>query len=301
MRPSSFLRIAIPAIALTGCVHRAPDTHADHPVPGPGMTTGPAGAGAAGVGLSVAASATTVAARLATSPRHAEWVMIPTGPSDSIRAWVVFPQRRDKAPVVLVVHEIFGLSSWIRGVADQLAADGFIAIAPDLLTGKLPGPPDTTNADAARAAIRTLDPATVQRQLDVIGRYGMALPSAKPHYGIVGFCWGGSTSFAHAAHQPLLRAAVVYYGGSPEVARLDSVQAPVLGLYGGNDNRVNATIPRADSVLRMRGRTFKPHIFEGAGHGFLRQQEGDNGVANTAASQQAWPLTIAWFRHYLEK
>jgi carboxymethylenebutenolidase len=227
--------------------------------------------------------------------------MIPTGPSDSIRAYVVYPQRRDKAPVVLVIHEIFGLSSWIRGVADQLAADGFIAIAPDLLTNKLPGPPDTTNADAARAAIRTLVPADVQRQLDYIGRFGMALPSAKPFYGIVGFCWGGSTAFAHAVHQPRLGASVVYYGASPEAVRLDSVQAPVLGLYGGNDERVNATIARADSVLKLRGKIFEPHIFAGAGHGFLRQHGGESGAANIAASEQAWPLTVAWFRRYLDR
>ena len=296
---SSLLRLAAPAVLLTACVTpRAADPHADHATPSPvaassGATTSLAAS------KTIAPSAMTVAARLAASPRHGEWVMIPTG-KDSIRAYVVYPQRRDKAPVVLVVHEIFGLSSWIRGVADQLAADGFIAIAPDLLTGKLPGPPDTTNADAARAAIRTLDAADVQRQLDAIGRFGMALPSAKARYGLVGFCWGGATSFAHAAHQPLLGASVVYYGASPDVARLDSVQAPVLGLYGGNDNRVNSTIPRADSSLKARGKTFETHIFEGAGHGFLRQQEGENGAANTAASQKAWPLTVAWFRRYLD-
>ena len=295
----SLVRVMLLAVVLTACVRRPSDPHADHASPAPVAAGSGTSASSAQASGSVAASATTVAARLAASPRHAEWVMIPTG-RDSIRAYVVYPQRRDRAPVVLVVHEIFGLSSWIRGVADQLAADGFIAIAPDLLTNKLPGPPDTTNADAARAAIRTLDPADVQRQLAAIGRFGMALPSAKPRYGIVGFCWGGSASFAHAANQPMLGASVVYYGGSPDVARLDSVQAPVLGLYGGNDNRVNATIPRADSVLKARGRIFETHIFEGAGHGFLRQQEGENGPANTAASQKAWPLTVSWFRRYLD-
>jgi carboxymethylenebutenolidase len=225
--------------------------------------------------------------------------MIRTPRGDSVRAWVVYPQRRDKAPVVIVVHEIFGLSGWIRGVADQLAADGFIAIAPDLLTGKLPGPPDTTNADSARAVIRTLDPNIVQEQLDAVAQYGMNLPSATKHYGIVGFCWGGSTSFAHAVHSASLGASVVYYGATPPPEKLDSVRAPVLGLYGGMDNRVNSTIPRADSGLTMRGKTFQPHIFDGAGHGFLRQQEGENGAANAAASQAAWPLTIAWFRRYL--
>ena len=126
------------------------------------------------------------------SPRHGEWAMIRTADGDSIRAWVVYPERSTKAPVIVVVHEIFGLSSWIRGVADQLAADGFIAIAPDLLTMKnLPDGPDSVLAPLATAAIRTLDPAWVQRQLDAVAQYGMSLPAAEKKYGIVGFCWGG--------------------------------------------------------------------------------------------------------------
>ena len=125
--------------------------------------------------------------------------MVRSGDGDSIRAWVVYPQRSGKAPVVLVVHEIFGLSSWVRGVADQLAADGFIAIAPDLLTMKnLPDGPDSVLAPLAQVAIRTLDPAWVQRQLDAVAQYGMSLPAAERKYGIVGFCWGGGVSFAHA-------------------------------------------------------------------------------------------------------
>jgi len=143
--------------------------------------------------------------------------MIRSGDGDSIRAWVVYPERSGKAPVVLVVHEIFGLSSWVRGVADQLAADGFIAIAPDLLTMKnLPAGPDSVLAPLAQVAIRTLDPAWVQKQLDAVAQYGMSLPAAERKYGIVGFCWGGSVSFAHAAHAPGLGASVVYYGTSPK-------------------------------------------------------------------------------------
>jgi carboxymethylenebutenolidase len=294
---TSVSRIAgLAFLALSGCVNRPPaDTHAEHSSP----SSAPVAALTASSSNAIPAPSTEVAARLASSPRHAEWVMVRTPRGDSVRAWVVYPERKDKAPVVLVVHEIFGLSSWIRGVADQLAADGFIAIAPDLLTGKLPGPPDTTNADSARAVIRTLNPAVVQEQLDAVAQYGMSLPSAVKRYGIVGFCWGGATSFAHAVHQPALGASVVYYGGSPEAVRLDSVRAPVLGLYGGLDNRVNATIPRADSVLKARGRVFEPHIFDGAGHGFLRQHGGENGAGNIAASKAAWPLTLAFFRKHL--
>jgi carboxymethylenebutenolidase len=238
-------------------------------------------------------------ARLNNSPRHGEWAMIRSGDGDSIRAWVVYPERSGKAPVVLVVHEIFGLSSWVRGVADQLAADGFIAVAPDLLTMKnLPNGPDSVVAPLAQAAIRTLDPAWVQKQLDAVAQYGMSLPSAEKKYGIVGFCWGGGVSFAHAAHSPGLGASVVYYGPNPKPADLVSVRAPILGLYGGNDARVGATIPPADSALRALGRTYIYTLYPGAGHGFLRQQTGMEG-ANMAATRAAWPATIAWFKKYL--
>lgn len=238
-------------------------------------------------------------ARLSSSPRHGEWVTIRTRPADSVRAWVVYPERSTRAPVVLVVHEIFGLTSWVRSIADQLAADGFIAIAPDLLTMKnLPQGPDSVIAPLATAAIRTLDMVQVHRQLDAVAQYGMSLPAAQKRYGIVGYCWGGAVSFAHAAHAPNLGAAVVYYGTSPKSADLESVRAPVLGLYGGDDARVNATILPADTALRTLGRTYVYDIYQGAGHGFLRQQSGKAG-ANMTATQAAWPATIAWFRKYL--
>ena len=240
--------------------------------------------------------------RLNTSPRHGEWAMIQTGPNDSVRAWVVYPERSDKAPVVLVIHEIFGLTPWIRSVADQLAADGFIAIAPDLMTSKnLPGTPEDGPITAqATAAIRTLDRAVVQRQLDAVARYGMSLPAATPKYGVVGFCWGGTTAFEHALHAPDLDAAVVYYGSTPANANFAAITAPVLGLYGGDDNRVNSTIPVADSGMRAAGKSYESRVFAGAGHGFLRAQtDSARGTSNSAASRDAWPLTVAFFRKHL--
>jgi carboxymethylenebutenolidase len=239
-------------------------------------------------------------ARLNSSSRHGEWAMIKVGASDSLKLWVVYPERKTKAPVIVVVHEIFGLSDWIRGVADQLAADGFIAIAPDFLTMKnLPQGQDSAAVQAAVAAIRTLDAEQVQRMIDAAAQYGMALPAAQKKYGVVGFCWGGGVSFAHATHSPSLGASVVYYGVSPKTELLTNVKAPVLGLYGGNDARVDATIPPADSAMKAMGKTYSQKIFEGAGHGFLRQQTGANG-ANMTATQQAWPATIAWFKKYLD-
>jgi len=247
------------------------------------------------------AGAAEAEARLAASPRHAEWAMIASGAGDSTRAWVVYPERSDRAPVVVVVHEIFGLTPWVRAVADQLAAEGFIAVAPDLLTRyDIPGAPNDPVADSARAAIRNVTPDDMNRQVSAVAKWAMALPAALPRYGIVGFCWGGSASFNHAVLSPGgLAASVVYYGPSPEPARLSSVNVPVLGLYAGDDARVNATIPAADSAMRALGHTFVHHEYEGAGHGFLRQQDGRDG-ANLAASEKAWPETIAWFRKYLE-
>ena len=244
------------------------------------------------------ADADNALARLNASPRHGEWATIVNG-ADTVKAWVVYPERSEKAPVVLVVHEIFGLTHWIRGVADQLAAEGFIAIAPDLMTMKhLPEGPNGPDQQAATTAIRTLNPADVQRHLDQVARYGMALPAALPVYGVVGFCWGGSTSFNHAVHAPGLGASVVYYGSSPATETLATVKAPVLGLYGGNDARVNATIEAAETALRARGARFEKVVYDGAGHGFLRQQAGQEG-ANRRATEQAWPRTIDFFKQTL--
>lgn len=254
--------------------------------------------------MTLPAGSTTVASRLATSPRHGEYVMIARTPggTDSLRAWVVYPQRRDKAPVVVVVHEIFGVSTWIRGVADQLAADGYIAIAPDLITGKYTLPAGDTLAQAqASTLIRALVPADVQRDIAATAEFAMKLPAAEQRFGVVGFCWGGSTSFntAVSAH-PKLRGAVVYYGGAPALSELTKVRTPVLGLYGENDARVNATIAAADSTMKSLGKPYEPVILSGAGHGFLRQQDGQNG-ANLTATKAAWPKTLAFFQRTLSR
>jgi carboxymethylenebutenolidase len=238
-------------------------------------------------------------ARLNTSPRHGEWVKIQTATGDSIHAWIVYPERSTNAPVVVVIHEIYGMSTWIRAVTDQLAKEGFIAIAPDLVSGpKIPVGPDTLTNQEAVAAVSKLNPASVQAGIYAAANYAMALPSALHKYGVVGFCWGGSASFAHAVVSSNLGASVVYYGTSPNAADLLSVKAPVLGLYGGSDARVVATVAPADSQMKSMHKIYDPHIFAGAGHGFLRAQTGNNG-ANMTATKQAWPATIEWFRKYL--
>ena len=238
-------------------------------------------------------------ARLNSSPRHGEWVTYDAGGGDMVRAWITYPERDDPAPVVIVIHEIFGLTDWIRSVADQLAAEGFIAVAPDLLSGTGPsgGGSESMDRQASVAAIRTLDLLDVNRRLRAMAAYATALPSAGDQVGAVGYCWGGSTSFGFAVDYADLDAAVVYYGTSPE-GGFDQIQAPVLGLYGANDNRVNSTISRAEQAMSSGGQNFNAHIFEGAGHGFLRAQSGQEG-ANMSATEQAWPLTVDFFKAQL--
>ena len=244
---------------------------------------------------------TGVKEHLAGSPRHGEWVRVDAGGGDRVDAWLVYPERRDKAPVVIVIHEIMGLTDWVRAVADQLAAEGFIAIAPDFLSGKGPGGKGTASVDpeAARALIRDLPAEEIVRRLNAAARYATSLPAAAPRYATIGFCWGGGVSFNYATEQPDLGAAVVYYGTSPDAAALRRVRAPVLGLYGGDDARVNATVPAARQELERLGRRYEVETYAGAGHAFLRGQDGRDG-ANLRAAQQAWPRTVAFLKETLE-
>ncbi len=240
-------------------------------------------------------------AALESSPRHGEWVDVSYAGGPPIRTFVVYPQRSDSAPVVIVIHEIYGLTDWLRSVADQLAADGFIAVAPDLISGLGPGGGGTESAgsrDEVVKLIRGLSPDEANRRLNVVRAFALQIPSANGRTGTVGFCWGGSRSFAYAAAQPALDAAVVYYGSSPEEEKLALIEAPVLGLYGGDDARVNATIGPAAKNMKSLKKTYEREIYDGAGHGFLRQQTGRDG-ANRRASEKAWPRTVKFLRKRL--
>ena len=240
-------------------------------------------------------------AALAKSPRHGEWVDLKLPDGGKLVTWVVYPEKKEKAGTVIVIHEIFGLTDWVRGVADQLAKEGFIALAPDLLSGKGPDGGGTASlGDDVTKVIRTLTPETVSARLDAVRDYALKIPAANGRVGTVGFCWGGSTSFAYAVAQPKLDAAIVYYGSSPsDPASYAKISAPVLGLYGGDDARVNSTIPAAEAEMKKLGKKYTVRLFDGAGHGFLRQQTGRDG-ANMKASEQAWAATLAFFRENLK-
>lgn len=268
-----------------------PDEHAGH---GDHAAAGFVAVNAAQA-AAIPASGVTAPQRLAASPRHGEWVAIKVGASDSVMAWVVYPERSQKAPVVIAIHENTGLNTWTRSVADQLAAEGFIGIAPDMTTmAKTGSLTEDVSADVGRQLIQKATPEFVNAALDAVAKYGMSLPAALPKYGVVGFCWGGGRSFLHATHAPALGASVVFYGSPPNADQMAAIKAPVLGLYGGADARINATIPATDSAMKRLGKSYEYHIFEGAGHGFLRGQESSE--ANAKAAQEAWPKAVAFLK-----
>ncbi|MEQ8846451.1 dienelactone hydrolase family protein [Botrimarina sp.] len=230
--------------------------------------------------------------RLENTPRHLEWAEVQRD-GRTIECFVAYPERADDAPAVVVIHEIFGLTDWVRGVTDQLAEKGYLAIAPDLLSGMGPGGGGTSSfdsGDAVRRAIRNLANDQVNADLDAAARYVTGLPSADGSVSVAGFCWGGSRSFAYATHNPKLTAACVFYGTAPTDAdAISQIACPVFGFYGENDNRVNSTIDQTKRLMEAAGKAYKPVIYDGAGHGFMRAGEAaDASDANKQARRQAW-------------
>jgi len=231
-------------------------------------------------------------ARLEKSPRHGEWVTVKHG-DRVVKCFITYPEIKDKAAAVIVIHEIFGLSDWVRGVTDQLAEAGYIAIAPDLLSGMAPGGGGTDKLggmDDVRKAIMSLPADQITADLNAVADYVKKLPSCNGKLVVGGFCWGGSQSFRYATNNKDLKAAFVFYGTAPESeSDLARINCPVYGFYGENDNRVNSTIPKTTEAMKKLGKTYEPVIYSGAGHGFMRAGEDPAGnEANKKAREDAW-------------
>ena len=227
---------------------------------------------------------------------HGEWVKIARD-ADSIRAYVAYPERKTKAPAVIVIHEIFGLTDWEPTVADRLAKQGFVAILPDLLSSKYGRSP--ADADSGRKLVGELEPERVTADLDATYGYVNALPAVeKDRIGTIGFCWGGGQSFRYATNTPNLRAVVVCYGPAPDSAALRRIQAPVLGIYGENDARITGSLPGVVAQMQSAGKTFNHEVFPGTGHGFLKPgRQGSDGPQ----VERAWKRILEFYRARLGK
>jgi carboxymethylenebutenolidase len=301
------------AIVLTACHRQVAEDHNSHMAPVAGATGSSAG-GANGLPASNGASA----ARVAASPRRGEWVKVPfeAGSKDTIMAWIVYPSNaRAKAPVVVVIHDIGGLSVWARGVADQLAAEGFIGVSPDF-TSRLRGTPSSTELprDSAGKLMQMVNSGERNRIISAVAKYAMSRPNAEQRYGTVGYCWGGGTTFMHVVNggAPGFSGGVAFYGlpymngAAPIADSLAKIRVPVMLFNGGKDARIAAAMPAVDSVMKRLGKAYMSANYEGATHGFMRSQDDPKPTrdlaeeaANLAATKDAWPRTVEFLRKNL--
>jgi carboxymethylenebutenolidase len=233
--------------------------------------------------------------RLEDSPRHHEWVAIPQG-DRTVHAFVAYPEREAPTSAIVVIHENRGLNDWVRSVVDRLAENGYLAVAPDLLSGMGPDGGKTSDfpdSDAAREALYQLPPDQITDDLNAVADYVAALPASNGTVSVAGFCWGGSQTFRFATNRSTIAAAFVFYGSGPtDPAAIGRITAPVYGFYGGADARVNSTIPDSEKLMEAAGKSYKPVIYDAAGHGFMRRGEGvspdDPNAKALAASWERW-------------
>jgi carboxymethylenebutenolidase len=229
-------------------------------------------------------------AKLKHSSRHREWVTVKHD-SRSVQTFVVYPESKDKRPVVLIIHEIFGLTDWAQELADEVAEAGYIAVAPDLLSGMAPNGGRTSDflGDKATEAVGRLNPDQVNADLNAAADYGLKLPASNGKLFVVGFCWGGGQAFRFATNRADLSATFVFYGPPPDKDAMARIKAPVYGFYAGNDQRIGATLPDAIANMKAAGKTFEPVTYDGAGHGFMRAGEApDAKEPDRRARVDAW-------------
>lgn len=228
---------------------------------------------------------------------HGEWVRFKNASGDSIRAYVAYPERKDKAPGIIVIHEIFGLTDWEPSVADRLAAAGYVAVLPDLLSSRWGASP--ADPDSGRKLTALLVPDQVTADLDAAYQYLTSLPAVRSSdIGTIGFCWGGGQSFRYATNNPKLKASVVCYGVAPDSADLPRIKASILGVYGENDARIDQSVPGVDSAMKRLGKRYQYDFYPGTGHGFLKP--GRQG-SDTDQPEKAWARILGFYRDRLGK
>jgi carboxymethylenebutenolidase len=230
--------------------------------------------------------------KLEKSPRHQEWVKAKHEQRE-VTCFIVYPEVKDKATAVVLIHEIYGLTDWVRSVADRLASAGYIAIAPDLLSGMGPNrgnSSDFANQDATIKAIYGLPADQITADLNAVVDYVSRVRATNGKVAVAGFCWGGTQAFRFATNNKNIKSAFVFYGTAPDKEEaIARIRCPVYGFYGGNDERVGATIPKTIELMKRAGKTYGPVTYDGAGHGFMRAGEApDASVENQKAHDEAW-------------
>jgi carboxymethylenebutenolidase len=238
--------------------------------------------------------------RISKSPRHSEWVTVKHDVR-SVDTLVVYPEVKERRPVVIVIHEIFGLSDWAQELADEVAAAGYIAVAPDLLSGMAPGGGRTKDFPAGQTveAVSKLPPDQVTADLNAVADYAKKIPSWNGKLYVVGFCWGGGQSFRFATNRGDLSAAFVFYGPPPDTSSMSRINVPVYGFYAGEDARIGATIPGTVTAMKAAAKTYEPVTYDGAGHGFMRAGEApDPTPANAKARDDSWTRWKALLAKY---
>ncbi|MCH2451284.1 MAG: dienelactone hydrolase family protein [Gracilimonas sp.] len=238
--------------------------------------------------------------QLENSPRHHEWVTIESN-DRTLHNFVVYPETSEPAPIVIVIHENRGLNDWARSFADQLAGKGFIAVAPDLISNtvdEIEKTSDFKTSDAAREALYDLEPDHVTTDLMNVLEYAKTIKAGDGTFAVAGFCWGGSQSFRFATNAgDAIDAAFVFYGTGPgEAEAYRSIEVPVYGFYGGNDQRVNSTIEDSEAAMNEFGKTYEYEIYEGAGHAYMRSgddPERPNDDANVQARNESWERLVS--------
>ncbi|MEM1126442.1 MAG: dienelactone hydrolase family protein [Bacteroidota bacterium] len=229
--------------------------------------------------------------QLEASPRHHEWLEIPAG-DRTVYTFAAYPEVSEPVATVLIIHENRGLTDWVRSFADQVAAAGYLALAPDLLSEfdqERQQTRDFETSDAARTALYELDMDQVMQDLAAVQAYTAQIPSASGTVVVAGFCWGGARTFQYATRAEGLAAAFVFYGSPPAADALPGLNAPIYGFYGEDDARINATIPDTEAAMDALGQTYEYVIYEGAGHAFMRRGDDPAGsAANIAAREAAW-------------
>lgn len=224
------------------------------------------------------------------SPRHLDWVTVKQG-KRNIRCFIAYPEKKDKATAVVVIHEIYGLSDWIRRVSDEFAERGYIAIAPDLLSGAEGGGTGAfEGGDALRKAVTSLPQAQIDADLTAVTNHAALLPACNGKVAVAGFCWGGTQAFRFAARSVRLKGAFVFYGTAPTSPKeLERIKCNVHGFYGEKDARVTATVPKTTRMMEDALKTYDPVVYKDAGHGFMRTGAAPNAEpANRKARDQAW-------------